>query len=114
MFGDRLVAPEAILQANATMIVGILFVITIFQIKAKARVGTGLYLFCLAGVIPFSLSSVALLIDNVDSAIILSGFGFGMFALMLLMWTSLWYRKEHESKKRVSQSTQASKAPAQS
>ena len=100
-----MVAPEALIQANATMIVGILFVITIFQIKAKERVGTGLYFFTTAGVIPFSLSSISLLLEQNDNAIMFSSIGFAMFASMLLLWASVWYLKEHEPKKKVSQST---------
>lgn len=92
------------MQANATMIVGILFVVTIFQIKAKQRIGTGLYLACIAGIIPFSVSSLEILTDSYDNARFFSGAGFILFAVMLFFYTSFWFREEHETKEKVSQS----------
>jgi len=56
------------LEANATMIVGILFVVTIFGIKIPRFVASGLLFYCITAIVPFSLSSILILLDSYDAS----------------------------------------------
>jgi uncharacterized membrane protein len=62
---------DTILQVSATMIVGILFVATIAEaLKVKAWVvGRWLFLFCLVGTIPFTVTTVLDLLDMTQTKI---------------------------------------------
>ena len=81
-------------EANATMIVGILFVVTIFEIKIPRFVASGLLFFCVIAIVPFSLSSILVLLDYCDAGRAVCIFGFIAFALFLTITAWKWSERE--------------------
>jgi uncharacterized membrane protein len=89
-----MIQPEYLLQACATMIVGILFVATIWEIKGAKFFSTRMLWFCLWGVIPFSLGAILSLLNLTQYAIWICIFGFASFAIWLTVLFFSWSRKE--------------------
>lgn len=90
---------ETILEVSATMIVGVLFVITIIKAfdifkKIEARV---MLFFCAAGVIPFSLSAVSALFDINILANIVCSIGFMLFPSILTFVVYLSAKMEEDA-----------------
>ncbi len=90
-----MISPEAILEASATMIVGVLFVVTLWEAVTKRKyVATGMFWFCLWGLLPFSIASILVLFDYVEYAKWACAIGFASFAFWLTFLTYRWMMKE--------------------
>lgn len=79
-----MIPPEAILEVSATMIVGILFVVTL----AKAMdwmVGRIMFSFCLFGVVPFSIAAILALLELNEASKWACIIAFGLFASFLTL-----------------------------
>lgn len=77
--------PETILIADAMMIVGILFVVTIGRaigLKGE-RIAFWMYLFCLVGIVPFSASTILALLELTELAKWACIIAFGLFAFFI-------------------------------
>jgi len=61
---------DTILQASATMIIGVLFIVTIAQaLKVEEwAMGRWLFIFCVFGIIPFTVTAVLALLELAEAA----------------------------------------------
>jgi len=93
---------EAILQTSATMIVGILFVVTLAEtLHLKHVVGRIAFVFFLCGVLPFSVSAICALFDSLELAKTFCISGFVYFAVLLLALAYRSSQEEEEEKKQI-------------
>lgn len=93
-----MVAVEAILEASATMIVGVLFVVTLAQALHVKYVGRFAFVLFLCGVVPFSFSAIFALYDSLDLAKTICMFGFLYFAVLLLTMAAMSFETGEEEK----------------
>lgn len=81
---------ETILIVDATMIVGILFVVTFGQAIGlkRERIADWMYAFCLFGILPFTASAILALLEQTEPARWSCIIAFGVFAsiITLLSW----------------------------
>ena len=93
-----MVAVEAILEASATMIVGILFVVTLAEALKVKYIGKFAFYMFFFGVAPFSISAVFALFDIVLFAVIFCATGFLYFTVLLLGIAYQSFKKEEENR----------------
>ena len=63
-----MIPPEIILQVSATMIIGILFIITVGQALEWSGKASGMLFFTLFGIVPFSITAILVLLDYCEYA----------------------------------------------
>jgi hypothetical protein len=89
------ILPEAILEASATMIVGVLFVVTLWEaVRKKEYVATGMFWFSIWCLLPFSIASILVLFDYVEYAKWACAIGFASFAFWLTVLAYFWMKRE--------------------
>ena len=89
-----MLSPEAILQASATMIVGILVVVTLAKHLELKLLGRITFMLTLFGVLPFSISAILALFELVEPATFVCMGGFLWFAVLLLGIAIIAYEPE--------------------
>lgn len=89
-----MIPPETILEASATMIIGILFVATIAKTLKADGLATYLFWFCLWAVVPFSASAILALLELNELAKWACIVGFISFAFWLIFMAFLGLEEE--------------------
>jgi hypothetical protein len=65
--------------------------------KVKRFVATGLFFFCLAAMVPFSISAILMLLDFYDLGRAACIFGSAAFALFLSLTAWHWSEREQDA-----------------
>jgi len=80
-----MIPPEFILETSATMIVGILFIITLAKALKVPYMASLMFLFTLFGIIPFSISAILVLLEYYEAARLSCVAGFVLFTFFLTL-----------------------------
>jgi uncharacterized membrane protein len=89
-----MIPPEFILETSATMIVGILFIVTLAQAMKIPYLASYMFLTVIFGIIPFSISAILVLLDYYEAAKWTCIVGFGLFTFWLLFSAYMQAREE--------------------
>jgi len=89
-----MIPPETILETSATMIIGILFVVTIAKALEAQGLSGWLFWFCVWALVPFSVSAVLALLELAEPAKWACIAGFISFAFWLTLIAFLGVTEE--------------------
>jgi hypothetical protein len=80
-----MIPPEYILEASTTMIIGILFIVTIAKTIKISAISSYLFFSVIFGIIPFSITAILVLLDYYEASRWACIIGFGLFTFWLLL-----------------------------
>jgi len=89
-----MIPPESILETSATMIVGILFIVTLARAIKIEAIASYMFFTAFFGIIPFSISAVLVLLEYYEPAKWACIIGFGLFTVWLLFSAYMQAREE--------------------